>query len=188
MTTPSRGHLSTRGKARKAALDILFESDLRARDALQTLQQRDAEAGADNPVRDYTRVLVEGVTAHRAEVDARIATCLSDGWSLERMPRVDRTAVRIAVYEVDFLDLPDAVAVAEAVALVGDLSTDESPAYVNGLLGQIIATKAGSPGPGPVRESAAAAAATTAADGSRDDETTHDPSPDAQPRSVSPGR
>lgn len=133
--------MSARTKARKAALDVLFESDLRTRDPLQTLQQRIADA--ESPVRDYTRSLVEGVTAHRAEIDRRIAASLSTGWTLERMPRVDRAAVRIAVYEIDFLDVPDAVAAAEAVALVGDLSTDDSPDYVNGLLGKVISSKAG---------------------------------------------
>lgn len=132
--------MSARTKARKAALDVLFESDLRTRDPLQTLQQRIADA--ESPVRDYTRSLVEGVTAHRAEIDRRIAASLSTGWTLERMPRVDRAAVRIAVYEIDFLDVPDAVAAAEAVALVGDLSTDDSPDYVNGLLGKVISSKA----------------------------------------------
>jgi len=131
--------MSARTKARKAALDILFESDLRGRDPLETLQQRLTDA--EIPVRDYTRTLVEGVSAHRLEIDRRVTSCLSSGWSLERMPRVDRTAVRIAVYEIDFLDVPDAVAVAEAVGLVGDLSTDESPDYVNGLLGQVISSK-----------------------------------------------
>jgi N utilization substance protein B len=65
----------------------------------------------------------------------------AQGWSLQRMPRVDRNAVRIAVFEIDHLDVPDAVAVSEAIALVSDLSTDDSPAYVNGLLGKIISTK-----------------------------------------------
>jgi N utilization substance protein B len=132
--------MSARSKARKAALDVLFESDLRGRDPHATLEQRIADA--ESPVRDYTKVLVEGVTEHRREIDARISASLSSGWTLDRMPRVDRTAVRIAVYEIDYLDVPDPVAAAEAVALVGDLSTDESPDYVNGLLGTIITTKA----------------------------------------------
>ena len=134
--------MSARTKARKAALDILFESDLRSRDSLATLEQRISDA--ESPVRDYTKTLVQGVAEHHIEIDDRIVACLSAGWSLDRMPRVDRTAVRIAVYEIDFLDVPDAVAVAEAVALVGDLSTDDSPDYVNGLLGKIISTKAAS--------------------------------------------
>jgi transcription antitermination protein NusB len=136
--------MSARTKARKAALDILFESDLRGRGSLETLEQRITDA--ESPVRDYTKTLVEGVTHHQPDIDQRIAACLSDGWSLARMPRVDRTAVRIAVLEIDYLDVPDAVAVAEAVALVGDLSTDESPDYVNGLLGKIISTKAAATG------------------------------------------
>jgi N utilization substance protein B len=80
---------------------------------------------------------------HAAEIDSRISAAVVRGWSLPRMPRVDRTALRIAVFEIDYLDVPDAVAAAEAVALVGELSTDESPAFVNGVLGTVIATKAG---------------------------------------------
>ena len=138
--------MSTRSKARKAALDILFESDLRGRNSLATLEQRVSDATSDAPVRDYTKTLVEGVTEHQSAIDGRIVAALSPGWSLARMPRVDRTAVRIAVFEIDFLDVPDPVAVAEAVALVGDLSTDESPDYVNGLLGTIISTKSAATG------------------------------------------
>jgi N utilization substance protein B len=129
----------TRSKARKRALDILFEAELRGTDALATLAQRTADA--DPPVRDYTTVLVEGVVAHAPEIDARISAAAARGWSLARMPRVDRTALRIAVFEIDHLDVPDAVAVAEAVALVAELSTDESPAFVNGVLGTIVSTK-----------------------------------------------
>lgn len=131
--------MSARTKARKAALDILFESDLRGRDPLLTLEQRVQDG--ESPIRDFTRSLVLGVAEHQGAIDARIAASLSPGWTLERMPRVDRTAVRIAVYEIDFLDVPDAVAAAEAVSLVGDLSTDESPDYVTGLLGKVIDTK-----------------------------------------------
>lgn len=131
--------MSARSKARKRALDILFEAELRGKDPLVTLHERAADA--DPPLRDYTTTLVEGVTAHRSEIDQRIASATAAGWTLERMPRVDRNAVRIAVLEIDHLDVPDAVAVAEAVALVADLSTDDSPGYVNGLLGTIISTK-----------------------------------------------
>jgi len=133
-----RSH-STRSKARKRALDILFEAELRGNDPLETLAVRTERA--EPPVREYTADLVHGVVRHRGEIDRRIAACLSKGWSLERMPRVDRTAARIAVFEIDFGDVPDAVAVAEAVAMVTELSTDESPAYLNGLLGAVLATK-----------------------------------------------
>lgn len=127
---------STRGKARKRALDILFEAELRDADPLATLAERAEDAAP--PVREYTRHLVEGVTASRADIDARIAGALRSGWSLARLPRVDRNALRIAVYEIDSAEVPDAVAVAEAVALVSDLSTDESPAFVNGVLRTLV--------------------------------------------------
>ena len=132
--------MSARSKARKAALDVLFESDLRGRDPLATLEQRVADS--ESPVRDYTKALVQGVVAHQAQIDDRIRGALSPGWTLDRMPRVDRTAVRIAVLEIDVLQVPDAVAVAEALALVADLSTDSSPDFVSGLLGKVISTKA----------------------------------------------
>jgi transcription antitermination protein NusB len=80
---------------------------------------------------------------HAADIDTRISAALVPGWSLPRMPRVDRTALRIAVLEIDYLDVPDPVAVAEAVALVGELSTDDSPAFLNGVLRTVVATKAG---------------------------------------------
>ncbi len=131
--------MSARGKARKRALDILFESELRGTDPLDTLAERSADA--DPPIREYTTTLVQGVQANRAEIDGRIAACLVSGWSLPRMPRVDRNAIRIAVREIDYLQVPDAVAVSEALALVGDLSTDESPSFVNGVLAHVVSTK-----------------------------------------------
>jgi len=143
-TSPADGshaRTSARSKARKRALDILFEAELRGCDPLQTLAERSADDGP--PVREYTATLVRGVVQHASDINSRISAAVVRGWSLPRMPRVDRTALRIAVFEIDYLDVPDAVAVAEAVALVGELSTDESPAFVNGVLGTVIATKAG---------------------------------------------
>jgi transcription antitermination protein NusB len=130
---------STRTKARKRALDILFESELRGTDPLQTLAERSADANP--PVRDYTATLVEGVHTHADAIDRRIATALKPGWTLPRLPRVDRTALRIATYELDYTDLPPAVAVAEAVHLVSELSTDESPSFVHGVLGGLVGTR-----------------------------------------------
>jgi len=126
------GHSSSRSKARKRALDILFEAELRGTDAVATLEER--TAAADPPIRDYTATLVRGVVAHASEIDARISTCLAAGWSLERMPLVDRNALRIAVFEIDYGEMPDSVAISEAVRLVSELSTDESPAFLNGVL------------------------------------------------------
>jgi N utilization substance protein B len=137
------GRVSSRAKARKRALDILFEAEVRGTDPLETLAAHAADA--DPPLRDYTRVLVEGVADHRAAIDARISAALAQGWTLPRTPRVDRTALRIAVLEIDHLEVPDAVAVAEAVRLVGDLSTDESPKFVGGVLGAIVDSKASAP-------------------------------------------
>ncbi|MBM7797261.1 N utilization substance protein B [Microlunatus panaciterrae] len=137
MTARSKG--STRSKARKRALDILFEAELRGSALLDTLAERTADA--DPPVRDYTAELVHGFSEHRHDIDARISAALTDGWSLDRLPRVDRNCLRIAVFEIDYSDLPDSIAVSEALNLVGDLSTDESPGFVNGVLGTIVATK-----------------------------------------------
>ena len=143
----SRG--SARSKARKRALDILFESELRGRDPLETLAERSEEA--DPPLREYTRTLVEGVVAHQDAIDARISKALAKGWTLPRTPRVDRSALRIAVLEIDHLDVPDAVAVSEAVRLVADLSTDDSPNFVGGVLGAVVDSKAA---PAPVADQA----------------------------------
>jgi N utilization substance protein B len=132
---------STRSKARKRALDILFEAELRDTDPVATLEER--TAAANPPVRQYTAELVRGVTAHVTEIDARISACLAPGWTLPRIPRVDRNVLRIAVYEIDHGEVPDAVAVAEAVQLVSDLSTDESPAFVNGVLRAIATSSVG---------------------------------------------
>jgi N utilization substance protein B len=134
-------HSSTRRKARKRALDILFEAELRGTDPIATLDERAADANP--PVREYTAELVRGVAAHAAEIDARINACLVSGWTLPRMPRVDRNALRIAVYEIDYGQVPDAVAVAEAVQLASELSTDESPAFVNGVLRAVATSKVG---------------------------------------------
>ena len=135
-TDPDARPSSTRSKARKRALDILFEAELRESDPLQTLAERRADAAP--PVRDYTAELVQGVHAHTDAIDARIAAGLRRGWTLPRLPRVDRTALRIAAYELDYTDLPPAVVVSEAVHLVAELSTDDSPAFVQGVLGGLV--------------------------------------------------
>jgi transcription antitermination protein NusB len=132
---------SSRSKARKRALDILFEAELREADPVATLEER--AAAADPPVREYTAKLVRGVDAHSSEIDARISACLAAGWSLPRIPRVDRNVLRIAVYEIDYAEVPDAVAISEAVQLVSELSTDDSSAFVNGVLRAIAASKVG---------------------------------------------
>ncbi|MEJ7689097.1 MAG: transcription antitermination factor NusB [Nocardioidaceae bacterium] len=127
--------MSSRSKARKRALDILFESELRGLGAGATLDERQAAAQA--PLNDYTVRLVEGVAAHLDEIDATLST-YSAGWTLERMPAVDRNILRIGVFELTWVEeTPSAVALNEAVAMARELSTDESPAFVNGLLARV---------------------------------------------------
>ncbi len=135
-----RGRGSSRTKARKRALDILFEAELRGVDPVATLEER--AAAADPPVREYTTKLVRGVVAHASEIDTRISACLVTGWTLPRMPRVDRNVLRIAVFEIDYGEVPDAVAVSEAVQLVSELSTEDSPGFVNGVLGAVATSRA----------------------------------------------
>ncbi|MBA2416000.1 MAG: transcription antitermination factor NusB [Geodermatophilaceae bacterium] len=126
--------MTARRKARKRALDILFESDLRGTDALETAAVR--IAAAEPPVPEYTVTLVEGVQAQRLRIDELIAT-YSEGWSLARLPGVDRALLRLAIYELLWTDVPAAVVVDEAVELAKSLSTADSPRFVNGLLGRI---------------------------------------------------
>jgi N utilization substance protein B len=126
--------MSARSKARKRALDVLYASEMRNRSTVDALEDQ-SEAGVVN---DYTVTLVQGVTEHRTRLDEVIST-YAQGWTLGRMPAVDRNVLRLATFEVLYVeDVPDAVAVSEALHLVRDLSTDESPAFVNGVLGNIV--------------------------------------------------
>jgi transcription antitermination protein NusB len=131
--------MAARSKARKRALDVIFESEVRGFAPDGTLAQRlDVP---DRPLNDYTVELVRGVAAHLTELDDAIAT-YAEGWTLGRMPSVDRNVLRLAAYEILHVDdVPDAVAVSEALELVRELSTDESPAFVNGVLGAIVRHK-----------------------------------------------
>jgi N utilization substance protein B len=130
---------AARSKARKRALDILFESEVRGLPMGGTLEER--LASGEPPVNDYTASLVRGVSEHRSHID-ELVTTYAEGWALDRMPTVDRNALRIGVYEIMYVDeVPDAVAVSEAMSLVRDLSTDDSPSFVNGVLGNIIRNK-----------------------------------------------
>ncbi|MBM3685712.1 MAG: transcription antitermination factor NusB [Actinobacteria bacterium] len=130
--------MSARHKARKRALDVLFQADLRDVDPLTVLAdaQRLRSDEGDVPLNPYVAQLVEGVTSHRARIDELLST-YSLGWTLERMPGVDRSILRLGAYEVLWGDVPEAVALDEAVALARELSTDDSPAFVNGLLARI---------------------------------------------------
>lgn len=127
--------MSARSKARKRALDLLFASEMRSEGPVVALDR--AVADGEGPTNDYTATLVRGVVEHQDEIDALLRAA-AEGWTLERMPAVDRNVLRIGVWELLHADdVPDAVAVSEAVKLVRELSTDESPGFVNGVLGTI---------------------------------------------------
>ncbi len=126
---------SARSKARRRALDILFEAEQREVSAMSALTAR--REIADQIINVYTVDLVEGVTAMAESIDEFLAT-YSQGWTLERMPAVDRIILRIGTWELIYNDdVPDAVAISEAVELAKILSTDESPQFINGLLGRL---------------------------------------------------
>jgi len=128
-----------RSKARKRALDILFEAELRSEPVLDVLAERIAMASP--PVSAYAAELVRGVAAHQPRIDELISK-YAEGWTLDRMPTVDRNVLRIGVYELLWApDIPDAVAISEAVLLSRDLSTDASPTFVNGLLARLLDLK-----------------------------------------------
>lgn len=134
---PDRG----RHQARKRAVDLLFEAEARgitpaeAAEAREALAQKQSDVSALNP---YTVTVAQGVTQHAAHIDDLISVHLQ-GWTLERLPAVDRAVLRVAVWELLHADdVPEPVAVDEAVELAKQLSTDESPGFVNGVLGQVM--------------------------------------------------
>jgi len=124
-----------RSKARKRALDILFEAEQRGLPVLELLAER--MSVGEQPVPDYAAELVRGVAAHRERIDSLITENAVD-WTLDRMPAVDRNILRLGINELLWADdVPDGVAISEAVRLAQDLSTDSSPVFVNGLLARI---------------------------------------------------
>lgn len=127
--------MGARSKARKRALELLYAADLRGETGTEALERATAQ-GEARPA-DYAVSLVRGVVEHQQRIDQLLSTYSRD-WALDRMPAVDRNALRLGVYELLWADdVPDTVAVTEAMALVRDLSTGESPPFVNGVLGAI---------------------------------------------------
>lgn len=130
-----------RHHARKRAVDLLFEAEARGLTPLEAAEARAALAETNRdvePLLPYTTTVALGVTAHSAHIDDLITSHLQ-GWTLERLPAVDRAILRVAVWELLHAeDVPEPVAVDEAVQLAKELSTDDSPAFVNGVLGQVM--------------------------------------------------
>ena len=133
--------MAARTKARKRALDILFEAEQRGVNAETLLADRLARPATEAPLNEYTVQLVQGVVGKWTAINELLAT-YSQGWSIERMPAVDRAILRIGAWEVVYSEaVPDGVAISEAVTLATSLSTDDSPTFVNGLLARIAEIK-----------------------------------------------
>ncbi|MDY0912095.1 transcription antitermination factor NusB [Rathayibacter festucae] len=132
--------MSARTKARKRALDIIYNADVRQISFSESLRS-EAERAANEPAREaswlYAREIVDGVIDNADEIDALIAQ-LAQGWTLSRMPLVDRAILRIGVWEILHNDaVPDGVAISEAVEAATLLSTDDSAGFINGLLASV---------------------------------------------------
>lgn len=138
MAEGSKQQMPARRKARKRALDVLYEADLRDKPPVEVLAGYVQRIEQPRPEHlGYAVGLVEGVAEHLNRIDELIAS-YAEGWTLERMPIVDRNLARIAVYELLYVDeIDDAVAISEAVELARQMSTDDSPRFLNGVLGRI---------------------------------------------------
>jgi len=135
--------VSARSKARKQALDLLYETDIRGTNLVETLIARDipAEGPDAHPIRDYTRELVNGVSDNRRKIDELITT-YAQGWDMDRLPAVDRNILRLGIFEILWsTDVPTSVAIDEALMLAKELSSDESSKYIHGVLGRIASIK-----------------------------------------------
>ena len=137
--------MGARSKARKRALDVLYGADVRGESINEVLAAEQARADND-PKRasswGYARDIVVGITEHGDEIDELIET-YAQGWTISRMPAVDRAIVRIGLWEILFNDeVPDSVAISEAVEAAQSLSTEDSSSFINGLLGRIAQTRA----------------------------------------------
>ena len=132
--------MSARTKARKRALDALYASDVRGEEALELLKQTEIEVEDrqnQQAIFDYAEMLVTGYLENAYQIDSEIQM-LADNWSLDRMPAVDRAILRMASWEIlHNNEVPSEVAISEAVSLAAELSTDESPKFINGVLARL---------------------------------------------------
>ena len=135
--------MSARSKARKQALDLLYETDIRGTNLVETLVSRDipAEGPDARPIREYTKELVNGVSDNRRKIDELITT-YAQGWDMDRLPAVDRNILRLGIYEILWSTVvPMSVAIDEALMLAKELSSDDSSKYIHGVLGRIASIK-----------------------------------------------
>ena len=130
--------MSARRKARKRALDLLFESEMRGVVATEVLATRPSDELSQG---EYVQTLVSGISEHRAKIDELINT-YAEGWDMDRMPVIDRNLLRIALFEILWNpEVDDKVAVSESVEIAQELSTKDSASYINGILGRVILLK-----------------------------------------------
>lgn len=135
--------MSARSKARKQALDLLYEADIRSTNAAVILESRviDENDIDARPIRDFTRELIAGVTSNQRKIDELITT-YAQGWDMDRLAAVDRNILRLAIFEIVWSDeLADSIAIDEALTLAKDLSTDDSASFIHGLLAKISSIK-----------------------------------------------
>ena len=133
--------MGARTKARKRAVDLLFEAESRGINAADLARERGERPVTPAPLNPYSVTAVEGVVAHWSDINDALTT-YSQGWTLDRMPDVDRAILRLGAWEILYSEgVPDEVAVSEAVVLATELSTDESPRFVHGLRARIVAVK-----------------------------------------------
>ena len=135
--------MSARSKARKQALDLLYETDIRGTNLVETLVLRDVPADGQDarPIREYTKELVNGVSENRRKIDELITT-YAQGWDMDRLPAVDRNILRLGIFEILWsTDVPTSVAIDESLVLAKELSSDDSSKYIHGVLGRIASIK-----------------------------------------------
>lgn len=174
---PAGKPVKGRHQARKRAVDVLFEAEARGLTPAEGAQLRTELARVQPEVsalHPYTVTVANGVTAHSAHIDDLITSHLQ-GWKLERLPAVDRAILRVAIWELLHADdVPEPVAVDEAVKLAKELSTDDSPGFVNGVLGQVMLVT-----PQLRAASLAVRGATAPADADTDTDVDTEPEPDS---------
>ena len=135
--------MAARTKARKRAIDVIFEADQRGANLSDVLAERIANSGRETPVPQYGIDIVRGVIDQWLSINTLISEAAKE-WTMDRMPAVDRAVLRVATWEIVFNDeVPAAVAIDEAVELAADMSTDDSPTFINGVLGSIARDAAG---------------------------------------------
>ncbi|MEY3933450.1 MAG: hypothetical protein RLZZ606_49 [Actinomycetota bacterium] len=135
--------MSSRTKARKRAVDALYAAELRdvmATDLLEATRDQVADRQNQDEIFEFANTLVIGVLANQIEIDEILAG-VAQNWTLDRMPAVDKAILRVGIFEIAYSDTPSQVAISEAVDLAQELSTEDSPAFINGVLATVAATR-----------------------------------------------